>query len=460
MASSTNFSGLGSGIDFSLITDSIIAARSRPLQQLVTKQADFRGRTDAFKQLNSKLIAFKDAANALTDRSLGTGRSASSSNNDVVGASASTSAAIANINVNVTRLASNLSQASDSFATTQSAVLANGQSSATFELRKGGASSGVAITIDANNNSLTGLRDAINAAGAGISATIVDVSGNGSENQLVLNSKETGSAGRVELVETSSTGTANKLNIRTLNEGGLANLDAAIKVNGLTITRSSNTISDAVNGVTLNLKNTGAASVNISANTGSFKTKIANFVDAFNGVQDFINTQFKPDAQGRPSGILAADVTLRAVQQGLRDAVNNISSGNGGAFSNLTEVGIGRDENGKLTLNQDQINDKLANAFADVQALFNGKTGAQTGLANSITTATNNLSTNIQTAISGFDSSIARINESINAQQSRLDTLRSILTRQFSVADAAIGQLNQQNTALSNVLKSFEPRSS
>ncbi|MEW6733441.1 MAG: flagellar filament capping protein FliD [Acidobacteriota bacterium] len=459
MVNATNFSGVGSGIDFGVITDAIIAARSRPLRQLTTKQSELRGRADALRQLNTKLIAFKEATSVLTDRTIATGKSTSSSATTVANATASDTAAVGTINLQVVRLASKLTQASRSYTSAQATVLADGATSATFELRKGGASSGTAITIDSTNNTLTGLRDAINGAKAGITASIIDLTGDGSQQQLVLTSAETGAAGRVELVETTSTGTAASINLRTLNpnSGLTSDLNASLKINGLEITRSSNTVSDAVTGVTLNLQSTGSTDITISNNSATLRSKIDSFVGTFNDLQEFINSQFKADAQGKPTGILASDSILRTVQAELRNAVDAAAPTSGGTFSQFSQIGISRNKEGKLAIDQTLFTDKLRNALSDVQALFSGAAEGNSGLANSIDKIGSGLSDNVTSTISGFDASVTRIDKSIAAQQARLNALRTSLSRQFAIADAAIGQLNGQNTALSNVLKSLEP---
>ena len=457
----TSFNSIGSGIDFGAITDAIVSDRGRPIRQLVTKQATFRSRVDSLKQLNAKLITFSDAVKALSDKALGSGKTASSSSSNVVTATASNTAANGTTNVEVVRLATSLAQASTGFASSQSTVLASGATSATFELRKGSATTGTQITIDTNNNSLAGLRDAINAANAGVSAQIVDVSGNGTQNQLVLNSTDTGVNGRVEIVETSSTGTLSALNLRNLNPptGSLSQLDSEVKISGLTLNRSSNTISGAIAGVTLNLKDVGTTKVSTSNDTTALKGKLGGFVDAFNDLQEFINTQFKIDDKGRTTGVLAGDSTLRVIQQNLRDVISKTSSNNGGSFNNLTQIGISKDSKGKLNIDQSVINEKLGSSLSDVQALLAGKTDNQFGLSKDLTTVGNNLQSSVTQAIAGFDSSIQSIDKNIIAQQERLQNLRTSLTRQFSVVDAAIGQLNGQGTALSSVLKSLEPSS-
>lgn len=463
MATSINFSGLGSGIDFSQIADAIIAERMQPVTQMQSKATSYASHSDALKQLNAALANLTNAAQALNSADLGTGRTASSSDSSVVSASATSAAAAGQISISVTRLASSLTQATHSFASATSAVLADPNTPATFELRKGGAATGQSFTIDASNNTLAGLRDAINAANAGVTATIVDVAGDGTQNQLVLTSTDTGAAGRVELVETTATGTGDALSLRSLNPPGATNdfsaLDASLKVNGLDITRPTNTISDAVSGVTFNLKQTGDASVTVARAT-DISDKLQAFINAYNAVQDFINGQYKTDSRGHPTGTLAGDSTLRTVQQALRNAIGESSSTNGGALTSLTDIGVGRDENGHLTLDTTVLNQKLNSSFNDVRSLLAGSDATHAGFAADFYSVSNGLSDNIsgvvQAAIKGYQDSAQRLNDSAANQINALNLLRQSLTRQFAAADAAIAQLNNQGTALGNTLKSFQ----
>lgn len=460
----TSFSGVGSGIDFSVIRDAILDQRTRPVTQMQAKVSDYNSRIESLKQLNTALATLTTASEALINRDLGSGRSASAADASIITASASSTANIGSFDVVVTRLASNLAQASRSFAATNTPVLAGGATTGTFELRKGGASSGTSITIDTQNNTLEGLRDAINAANAGVTASIVDVTGDGSGNQLVLSSKDTGATGRVELVETSATGTLNDLNIRSLNppDSDFAKLDAQLSIHGLAITRSTNTISDAVTGVTLNLKKAGSASVGVTQST-DIENKLRGFITAYNTIQEAIANQYKKDSKDRPTGILAGDSTLRNVQRQLRDATSGLSLENGGAFTALTDLGISKDENGNLTLDSVVFNEKLRTNPDDVKALLYGAADAQEGLFEQFNTVSKNLSDSItgsvQTAITGYQSSVTGLNARISDRLVALQQLKTTLTNRFSIADAAIGQLNGQGTAITNLMKSLQSNS-
>ncbi len=463
---SINFTGLGSNIDFNLIRDSIVAAKMGPVLQLQQRGAVLTSRSDALKQLNGLLATLTNAAEGLTDRTLGSDRSASSSDASIVTATATTAASVGSFSLTVGRLATSLTQASTSLPSVSSPVLAGGAISATFELRMGGASSGTPITIDSTNNSLTGLRDAINNAHTGVTASIVDLAGDGTQNQLVLNSTATGASGRVELVETTSTGTLAALDLRSLNPpgavGDFSTLDAQLTINGLTITRANNSISDAVSGITFNLKKAGSAAVAITQSS-EIVSRLQTFVNAYNSVRDFVSDQYKKDSKGKPTGVLAGDPTLRLAERQLRDAISTSSTDNGGALTSLAELGIGRDSNDKLTLETTTLNNKLQSSLSDVQALLFGATSSSTGIFNAVHATYDQLSDSIsgvvQTAITGYQTSIQTLNKSILDQTQRINALKDSLTRQFAVMDAAIGQINSQGTTLTAIMKSLQTKS-
>jgi len=465
MATNVSFSGLGSGIDFSVIRDAILDQRARPVSQMQSKVGDYNSRIEALKQLNTALATLTGASEALTNRDLGTGRSVSTGDATVMTATANSAANLGNYDIAITRLASNLAQASKSFSSSSAAVLDGGAATATFELRKGGASEGATITIDSTNNTLAGLRDAINAANAGVTASIIDVNGDGTGQQIVLNSKDLGASGRVEIVETTSTGTLAVLNLRSLNppDGDFTKLDASLTVNGLNITRSTNTISDAVAGVTLNLKKTGAATIGVTQST-EIENKLRGFINAYNAIQEFSNTQYKKDSKNRPTGVLAGDTTLRNIGQQLRQAVGAISNDNGGALTSLAAIGITRSETGMLAIDSAAFNEALKTRPDDVKAVLFGSTENHKGIFQEMFTVSKGLSDSVtgsvQTSITGYESSVKSLNDRITNRMDALARLKTSLTKRFSVADAAIGQLSGQGSALENIMKSLQKANS
>jgi flagellar hook-associated protein 2 len=460
-----NFSGIGSNIDFGQITDSIVAERMRPVALLQTKSAGLSSSSAALKQLNGLLTTLTTASSALTSKNLGLERASSSSDSSIVTSSSTASAVPGSISLNIGRLATTLSQASNSFSSTSDPIVAGDPltATATFELRKGGALTGTSITIDSTNNSLAGIRDAINAAGTDVTASIVDLGGDGTQNQLVLTSTATGVAGKVELVETTATGTDLALNLRSLNPpgavGDFSALDAQVTINGLSITRSTNTIKDALTGVTLNLQKVGLATVNITQ-ASDIADGLQTFVNAYNNVQTFINSQYKQDGNGKSTGVLAGDSTLRLVQRQLRDSLNSLSTANGGSLTQLSDIGISRTTGDVLKLDTAVLSSKLKSNLSDVKSLLAGATDAK-GIFNSINSAFASLSDDItgvvQTAISGYQSSIKTLSKSAADQTARISALRTSLSLQFAKVDAAIGQMNSQGTTMTSVIASLNP---
>lgn len=461
MANNISFSGIGSGIDFNTIRDAIINQRARPINQLQTKVSGYNFRVDALKQFNGLLATLTTATQNLTSRDVGTGRTPTVADATVATASATGSASVGNLNLGVTRLATNLTQSSRSFSSATAPVLAGGATGATFDLRQGGAGSGVEITIDSTNNTLAGLRDAINAKGAGVTASIVDLKGDGTQQQLVLSSTATGASGRVEMVETSATGTAADLNFRALNppDGDFATLDANFSINGLNLTRSTNNVSDAVAGLNITLKKAGSTSIEVTQST-EIEEKLTAYTTAFNAVQDFIGEQYKKDPLNRPTGILAGDPALKNIQRQLTTMTGIRSADNGGALESLAQIGITSDKNGRLELNKTTLNERLQANTGDVRALLFGKTASDTGVFQSSFTITNGMSDSVsgsvQTAINGYQSSVKSLNDTIANRTETLNRMRDSLSRRFAAADAAIGQLNGQGSSLTGIIKSLQ----
>jgi flagellar hook-associated protein 2 len=459
-----SFSGLGSGIDFSSIRDAILAQKSVPITQMQTKVSTYNNRISGLRQLNTLLATLTTASDALTNRDLGNGRAGTVGDDTIAGATASGSAALGTFDLNVSRLATSFMQSSGVYSSASDPVLADGADLATFELRKGGAATGVPITIDSSNNTLAGLRDAINGANAGVTATIVDITGDGTQQKLVLSSNDTGASGRVELAETSDTGTSAALGLTSINppDNDFSKLDAAFTINGLALTRPTNSFSDAVSGVALDLKKAGHTTVTIGQSS-DVETKLTDFITAYNAIQDFVATQYTKNSNGVPSGVLAGDPTLRAVQQQMRGALNVISTDNGGTLTTLSDIGISSTEDGHLTLDTDTLHSKLQNNSADVRALLFGATSTQNGIFENFHTVLNNMSDaasgSVQTAITGYQSTISNLNDSIANKQDAIARLKQTLTTQFAAVDAAIGQLNSQGTALTSVMTALNKNS-
>jgi flagellar hook-associated protein 2 len=150
--------------------------------------------------------------------------------------------------------------------------------------------------------------------------------------------------------------------------------DASLTIDGVTISRSSNQITDVLTGVTLNLKSADSnttVTVNIDRDVDSIKAKIEEFVDAYNAVVEFIGEQFAYDEEkGGAQGVLFGDATLRSVQGDLTTLVVKQVTGVTSTYSTLAMIGITLDDDGKLSIDQSELSSLLTTNFSDVRAVL------------------------------------------------------------------------------------------
>lgn len=335
----------------------------------------------AYGTLKSSLSTFQTAVSALSTASKFNAQTVTSANTSVFTATANGSATVGDYAVTVTEVAKSQKLASAGFASVTDTVT-NGTLSINFgtyvvdplatppatHTFTAGAKSTVNITIDATNNTLAGVRDAINAANASVSASIVN---NGTNNQLVITSKDTGEinslqiSGIPELAYDLSTG------LSSMTETQQAK-NALLNVDGIQIVKSSNTISDVISGVTLNLiKDSGGNSVNlgVASNVDAIKESVTTFVDAYNKLDTTMRNLTKYDSTGKSSGVLLGDGTARSVMNQIRSVMNK-AIGTGGALTSLSQIGVGFQRDGQLALNSTKLTSVLSSNFSEVADLF------------------------------------------------------------------------------------------
>lgn len=243
------------------------------------------------------------------------------------------------------------------------------------------ASSG-SITIDSSNNSLQGIRDAINKGNFGVTATIVS-DGSASPNHLVLTSNKTGANSSFRISVSGAAPDAAISNLLTYDPAGTQNLtqntaaqNTKLTVNGIAVSNATNTITGAIQGVTLNINKLGSTNLNVARDTSAVRNAINGFVKAYN---DF-NTQIKGltgyDPETRKAGILLGDSTTQSLQTGVRKQLSSAITGLSGNLTNLGQLGISFQKDGSLTLDSAKLSTAITNNFDDISSLFTsvGKT--------------------------------------------------------------------------------------
>src|SRR5579863_3680638 len=235
-ASTNTTTGLGQGIDVTALVTAALAGDQANITQIQSQQTAVNNQNTALAQITTELQALQSAAFTLGDP-LGSlsSQSAASSNSNILGATASSTAASATHTVTVNSLATTSSYYTAPVATS-STPLATGA----FALQVGNGTP-VTITIDSTNNTLDGLASSINNLAAGVTASVVN-DANGS--RLALVSNTTGAPGDLT-ISSNTTGLAFTKAVTGTN--------ASLTVDGIPISSASNTVSNVINGVTLNL---------------------------------------------------------------------------------------------------------------------------------------------------------------------------------------------------------------
>lgn len=384
--------GIASGLDVNSIVTQLVAAESGQLNIIADKKSALQSKISAFGTLKSSLASFQTALANLSTASKFNVQSTNISDNTIFSATANGKAINGDYAVTVSQLAQTQKLATAGFANTTDTV---GSGTLTITLgtydsvgnsfTPNAAKTPVDIVIPAGSDSLEKVRDAINNANAGVSASIInDGSANG--NRLVITSKDSGTANSVKISVTDDDGNAlddsglSKLAFDpTLASGTGKNLtqmqaakDALLNIDGIDIVKSSNNISDAIEGVTLNLlKVSGgtAANLNIATDTAAIEASVTAFVKAYNDLNTTITNLTKFDDVTKKGSVLTGDGTARSIASKIKSTLTG-SINTGGALSTLSQIGVGFKADGTLSLDSTKLQDKIATNFKDIAKLF------------------------------------------------------------------------------------------
>ena len=251
------------------------------------------------------------------------------------------------------------------------------QANATFASNGTGTKS---ITIDSSNNSLQGIRDAINAAKIGVTATIINDGSATAPYRLALSSDNGGVSNSLKITTSGGDGA-----IATLLAHDPAGLPAAqhlsqtvtaqnaeFKVNGVAVSKTSNTISDVVQGVTLNLNKVTSSptTLTVTRDTSAVSSSISGFVKAYNDLAKTLKDMSAYDAANKQGAILQGDATVRTLQSQLRSVLSTSIAGTSGVLTTLSDVGVSFQKDGTLALNQTKLDSAITNNFSNIASLF------------------------------------------------------------------------------------------
>lgn len=379
----TGLSGIVAGFDTGAAVEELLGLQKFGIAQLEKKQAAETAKQDAYNELNTNLRDFRNQAIAMRDIDTFFSYTASLNSSDaavpastILDVAGDNSVTSGNHAIVVQQLAATARSSSNSAVKDASGTAIINENTALNFSTGSFQVNGTTINVSAAD-SLKDIANSINTAETGVTATVVKV--NDSDFRLVLAADDTGITGfTLTGVDLDAAGPLANLNIGAIGQPNATQvlqppLDAIVTIDGLTITRSSNTIGDAISGLTFTLKQADpATTVNmvIGVDTVDVRSKVQAFVDSYNAVYGFINDQFKVNAETQQNGVLASESILTSIQSNLSSGLLKSVPGLASDRNSLVKIGIEPDEYGVLGINDDLFTNFLNNDSAAIRDVF------------------------------------------------------------------------------------------
>ncbi|WP_339648784.1 flagellar filament capping protein FliD [Halopseudomonas pelagia] len=476
-------SGIGSGMDINGIVKALVDAESAPkTAQLNRLEKATTAKFSGLSQFKNALSEFQTVLKELNNPSLFEKRSASSGKADVFTVKADASAVSGNYNVQVFNLAQT-SKVALRGVENPSAQIGTG----TLTVSAGDKTINVDVT--AENNSLTGIRDAINASGksAGISATIVNDPGAEGGARLVLSSSSFGTGNDLSVTSESTSGDLSVLNFTAPETSDFAAQpidpdnpleprvisyarDANVAIDGIPISSASNEISEAIEGVTITLQKAqtadeleGASTINL--NVGEDKAGVTSavnkFVDAYNKLIGTVDSLTSVTSVGGENGeplaaALVGDSSVRSFMASMRSELGSASS-SGGPFRILADLGVTTQRDGTLAVDDARLSTALNDNFDKLGGFLTGADGLMGRLEGKVKpyAETGGILESRTSALQNTLNGPGGVDEQREQLNRRLEQLEARLFSQFNAMDSLVGQLTSTSNFLTSALDSL-----
>ena len=447
MASST-ITGVGSGFDTIGIVKALVDAEKAPKQsQITAQQKDTTIQLSAVGTVKASLESYRTAIAKLNSVSSFNGLAATSSDEKISKVTIDDKASSGVYALDVSKLATSSKITSKVFEGGTSSVVNSGSEPTTLTISQSGENYNVSVPAGAT---LQQTREAINTQlqSKGISANVL-TDANGS--RLVIGSQTTGKGTDITISGDSE--------LSTGYDAGKAPVNAEYTIDGIAMESSSNKVTSAISGVTLELIDTKASTITVASNTATLKTSVQSFVSAYNALLTSINTQTKVTATGdaatTTSGALTGDASMRQLVNGIRNEL--LQNSGSSSMGNLSQMGISTDQKtGLLTLDDKKWDAAVAtpNGAIEIAKVFTGDTGlvarmtkatdsyvGTTGLLASRVTDLNTKLTDLTTQQADLDR--------------RMESMKTSLTSKYTAMDTLIAKINASSSSIMTTLNSL-----
>jgi len=381
-------------LDVNSIVSQLMTVERQPISKLNVKEASYQAKLSAYGSVKGAVSSFQTSTQSLSSASNFQPLKATPSDTTVFSASAASTAVAGTYSLEVTSLAQAQKLVAAGQTSSTDAIGTGASTTVTFDFGtiSGGtfdsgtgkytgaafASNGdgtTSITIDSGNNSLQGIRDAINTAQMGVTATIIN-DGSSTPYRLALSSDSNGVSNSMKITVS---GDATVSSLLAHDPAGTQNLaqtvtaqNADLKVNGVTVSKTSNTVSDVIQGVTLTLSKVTASpeTLTVARDTTAVSSSITSFVKAYNDLAATLKNISAYDAASQKGAILQGDSTVRSLQSQLRGMLSTPVVGTSGELTTLSDVGVTFQKDGTLKLDQAKLDSVMASNFSDIASLF------------------------------------------------------------------------------------------
>ncbi len=433
--------GIGSGLDVSSIITQLMAIERQPLKQLETAESKIQSQISEVGKIKSALSKFRDLAAKLASTDFWKTTTGTSSNS-AVSITTSSTASPAQFEVSVGTLAKAQTIAAPPVASS-TATLGSG----TLTIQRAGGGDPFDVTIEATDT-LAGIRDKINAAGAGITASILN-DANGA--RLVMRANATGTDNAFSTT-VSGTGLDGLAFDHVSQTGGATPAQAATNatatINNLPVSSQSNTLTDVLDGVTLTLNAETAApvTVDVKSDKDALKKTLTDFAAAYTDLAKLIATGTKYDAAAKKAGPLQGDSAIVGLQTQLR-AMVGASSGASTAFSRLSDIGMEMQQDGSLTVNGTKLDKALSN-LSEIRALFSNSSltdPSLDGFGKRFRVVASNIlgiDGSLTSRTDGLNEKLKRNQKQQDRLEERLAQTQKRLEKQYTALDTQLGRLN------------------
>jgi flagellar hook-associated protein 2 len=449
-------SSLGAGTSMSTTLSTLYSglesAEQTKLTPITEQQTSYKAKLTAWGVVQTALTKLQTASDALKNTSAIASAKVTSTNSAFT-ASLANSATAGTYSVEVTALAASQSLLSPKVASKDTDLGDSSQASRTITITQAGQTTPMTVTLASDKTSLSDMRDAINAQQGSVTASIIKADDN--SYYLSLTSRDSGTANAMTITTTDST-LSKYISYDSSSSTGamtqqVAAADANLKINGIAITRSSNTITDAPEGVTLTLNKTNTGSpetLTVAKDNAPMTTAIQAFVDAYNSLQTTIANQTQytsvdqgSDSQSTSNGDLLGDGTLRNIQSRLRSM---LSTTQGSGSLTLSQIGITQDVTGKLTVDSTKLDKALTDKSADVISFLSGD-GSKTGFAtqtSSLLTSILGTDGSLQNATDGINKTLKSLTDQYDRVNAQITTTMAMYKAQFTSLSTLVSQLD------------------